>query len=167
MTDEALFEFRPQAGFRLEWSLTLTGYADEDDNLDGDFDLMDSLTDIEATMENIEGEYPEHSNASLVMVRGGFGWREFHWSNEKVHRYEWIDCVFDSRCRRCESPDNNIFMVTDEVWRESGLDGWVCFRCVEDSLGRELVPTDFKDVPCNDPTCMRHVPELRRRMGHD
>ncbi len=159
------FEYRPQDGVRILWGLTLTGYAGEFDHLDGDFDPMDNLSDIEATIENFEGEYPAHSGARIVRVSGGHGWREYEWSNGKVHRYEWSHGEMDCRCQNCQSPDNDICMVTDDVWQQSKLDGWVCYRCIERAIGRELTPADFPDLPCNDPRQFTHTPELRRRIG--
>jgi hypothetical protein len=58
-------------------------------------------------------------------------------------------------------------MVTDELWASSRLDGWVCFWCLEEAIGRRLVPADFKPgLPCNSELA-HHRPELRARMGLD
>lgn len=48
------------------------------------------------------------------------------------------------------------FAVTDEVWTATGLAlhglerGNLCVGCLEERLGRRLVPADFSDAPIND-----------------
>ena len=70
----------------------------------------------------------------------------------------------DLRCPRCGSPDNDMYMVTDELWESSGLGSFECFRCLEEAIGRQLVPFDFKrGLPANDG--YHHGPELRQRIG--
>jgi hypothetical protein len=55
-------------------------------------------------------------------------------------------------------------MVTDDLWASSGLESYECFRCLEEAIGRQLVPVDFKrGLPANDGH--HHGPELRRRIG--
>lgn len=70
----------------------------------------------------------------------------------------------DLRCPRCGSPDNDLYMVTDNLWASSGLKSHECFRCLEKAIGRRLVPFDFKrGLPANDGH--HHGPELRQRIG--
>lgn len=49
--------------------------------------------------------------------------------------------------------DEYEYMVTDEVWRQSGLSpngGKLCVECLEVRIGRPLVPEDFPDhLPIN------------------
>jgi len=60
-----------------------------------------------------------------------------------------------SRGPRCIDCDVNTaaigedYMVTDEVWRKANpiSHGFLCVRCLERRLGRELEPGDFIDVP--------------------
>ena len=156
------FEYQPQEGVLLLWTLTMSGYGEE---YDGDFDAMELLSDIEATIENCEEEYRQDSGSSIVTVRGAHGWREFEWDNGATHRYEWSHFLLDLRCSICSSPDNDLYVVTDELWQSSGLDGRACFRCLEQAIGRQLVPDDFIDVPANDEQYTRHGPELRARIG--
>jgi len=42
--------------------------------------------------------------------------------------------------------DQEVYTVTDEVWRASGLEGWggcLCIGCLEKRIGRRLKPKDF------------------------
>ena len=55
-----------------------------------------------------------------------------------------------TRCVHCGERSAETFMVTDAVWRESGiLAGRVHFSCLEERIGRSLVFEDFTDVPEN------------------
>jgi len=161
------FEYQPEDGVLILWVLTVSGY---DDQIDGDWDeALDTLSDVEHVIENLEDEYRDETGAALVRVHGAHGWREFEWDNSALHPYEWNHALLDMRCSRCKSPDNDLYMVTDEIWASSGfgsgIDGRVCFRCLEKAIGRLLVPSDFKPgLPANDGH--HHGPELRQRMGY-
>jgi hypothetical protein len=90
--------------------------------------------------------------------------RQHEWSNGTVHRYEWVHFELDLQCPRCGSPDNDSYMVTDDLWASSGLESYECFRCLEEAIGRQLVPVDFKrGLSANDGH--HHGPELRQRIG--
>jgi hypothetical protein len=79
--------------------------------------------------------------------------------------FEWTHHLLDLRCHHCKSLDNDLYMVTDEVWETSGLDGWACFRCLENAIARRLDPSDFEpDIPANTDQTY-HEPEVRSRMG--
>lgn len=42
--------------------------------------------------------------------------------------------------------DQEVYTVTDEVWRATGLAGWggcLCIGCLEKRIGRRLKPKDF------------------------
>lgn len=42
------------------------------------------------------------------------------------------------------------YMVIDKVWKVHGVDmGMLCIGCLEDRMGRRLVPWDFAQVPVN------------------
>jgi hypothetical protein len=101
-----------------------------------------------------------------VRIHGSHGWREYDWDNGAVHRYEWEHVLIDRRCDRCKRPEKAaVYMVNNELWASSGLDGWACFRCLEEVIGRRLVPADFKPgVPCNSDEA-KHGTELGERMG--
>jgi hypothetical protein len=48
--------------------------------------------------------------------------------------------------------DTEVYIVTDEVWKASGLEGWggcLCIGCLEKRIGRRLKPADFPDHPFN------------------
>jgi hypothetical protein len=158
----AEFEYRVVDGVDILWGVTLAGY---DDETDGEVDVLDSLLEVEHVMDDLEREYRDETGATITRVRGAHGWREFEWDNGAVHRYEWQHAELDMRCAQCRSVDNDLYMVTTDVWESSGLNGWSCFRCLEKAIGRRLKPADFKTgLPAN--TVMRyHHPDLRARMG--
>ncbi|MFF0532932.1 hypothetical protein ACFYT3_31750 [Nocardia amikacinitolerans] len=156
------FDFHLQDGVLNLWGLTVSGY---DDEIDGHLDLPDGdLVDVESAINDLTVDYIEMRGAHPTRVRGDHGWREIEWDNGARHRYEWAPYELDLRCDECRSPDSDLYMVHDELWESSGLDGRVCFRCLEKAIGRRLVPSDFKAVPANtDET--HHGPELRQRIG--
>ena len=145
------FDYQPQRGVLSEWLLRVSGY--DDDVLNGQLDLLPprGLVEMEAEIREWTHEYAEETGAYPTRIRGGFGWREFEWDNGAVHRYEWEHVLIDMRCDRCKRPEiAELYTVTDEIWASSGLDGWVCFRCLEAAIGRRLVPADFKrEIPAN------------------
>jgi hypothetical protein len=56
-------------------------------------------------------------------------------------------------------------MVTDAVWAEAGdVAGRLCIGCLEERLGRVLVPGDFLPIPSNDDDELDTV-RLRTRKG--
>lgn len=57
----------------------------------------------------------------------------------------------DFRCDKCGLPISSCtFMVHDNLWKESGLNGWVCIPCFESAIGRRIQLTDLKEeVLCN------------------
>lgn len=157
------FEYRVEKGVEVIWGLTVSGY---DDEIDGQLDTdRGRLVDIECAMEDLTADHAEMTGAALTRVRGDHGWREYEWDNGAVHRYEWCHGLLDLRCDKCRSPDADLYMVHDELWRSSGMDGWVCFRCFEKAIGRLLVPSDFKpNLPGNTDQTY-HCQELRERIG--
>jgi hypothetical protein len=158
------FDYRPEPGFLVEWGVYVSGYLNQFDG-EWDWDDFRRLSDIELAIEATEDEYKADTGASLTRVHGSHGWRVYEWDDGAVHRYEWKHAVRDRRCPRCKSPAvTAVYMVTDELWASSGLDGWACFRCLEEAIGRRLVPADFKPgLPCNSEEA-HHGPELRTRM---
>lgn len=44
------------------------------------------------------------------------------------------------------------YMVHDAVWElaNPARDGMLCVGCIEDRIGRRLMPSDFTDAPCNE-----------------
>jgi hypothetical protein len=111
-------------------------------------------------------DYEAATGASITRVHGSHGWRVFEWDNGAVHCYEWKHLWLDLRCAYCKSPEfREVFMVTDELWASSGLAGYVCFRCLEQAIGRRLVPADFKPEVLANADAEYHSPELLARMG--
>jgi hypothetical protein len=56
------------------------------------------------------------------------------------------------------------YMLTDEAWPMSPF-GYLCIGCVENRIGRQLTPADFKDVPVNEPSPW-DTDRLASRKGH-
>jgi hypothetical protein len=59
------------------------------------------------------------------------------------------------------------YMVKDALWKRAGLTpdaGYLCIGCLEARLGRELRPSDFKDVILNRPGNPWHTPRLASRL---
>ncbi|MCV7100905.1 MULTISPECIES: hypothetical protein [Mycobacterium] len=161
MTD---FDYQPQAGVVIAWVLRVSGYHPD---VDGQVDAQTrTLSDVEFEIESMVDEYQAETGASITRIHGSHGWRIVEWDTGAVHRYEWEHTPIDLRCAICLRPEiADLYMVTDELWASSGLDGWVCFRCLEAAIGRRLVAADFKgDCPANTDTT-QHCRELRQRMG--
>lgn len=60
------------------------------------------------------------------------------------------------------------YMVHDQVWAQAGMEafgGCLCVGCLEQRLGRQLVPADFKDVEANDSRRMMHSDRLASRIS--
>jgi hypothetical protein len=64
--------------------------------------------------------------------------------------------------------DQEVYCLTDKVWRETGLEGWggcLCIGCCEKRIGRRLKPKDFQpDHPFNSPDYPA-TKRLRKRRG--
>jgi hypothetical protein len=105
--------------------------------------------------------------------------RAFRWSCHPSHRsinplrIRSISITCCTRCQRldrsigvrCQALNKRALRRPHEVWESSGLDGWPCWRCREEAIGRRLVPADFKPgLPCNSDEA-HHELELRARMG--
>lgn len=56
------------------------------------------------------------------------------------------------RCAECRQLSWDLYMVTDEVWRQvmPSRHGILHMQCLVKRLGRKLKHEDFKPVPCND-----------------
>lgn len=48
--------------------------------------------------------------------------------------------------------NDDYYMLRDELWAQvnPAIEGMLCFKCVEERLGRKLVDGDFNDAPVND-----------------
>jgi hypothetical protein len=56
------------------------------------------------------------------------------------------------------------YMVRDDVWPLEPRGGMLCVGCLEERIGRRLVPTDFTDAAIN--YVGGDSPRLRARLGH-
>jgi len=100
------------------------------------------------------------------------------------YRAIMADLLDPSRCRDCGldvTPCDWLgrpvlgtwfwYMARDRVWRKAGMSkvvdrSYLCVPCLEQRLGRQLVPGDFKlNVPVNDFSALHH-PLLLARQGY-
>jgi hypothetical protein len=76
---------------------------------------------------------------------------------------------FDFACHDCGADTcNERYMVTDEIWRQSGLgvrDGLLCVGCLGTRLGRQLALTDFLWMPLNVTALWTGSERLKDRLG--
>jgi hypothetical protein len=79
-----------------------------------------------------------------------------------------IALVLRGKGKTVYTAESEIYTVTKEVWRASGLDGWggcLCIGCLEQRIGRRLKPEDFvADNGFNDPR-FPATRRLRKRRG--
>ena len=76
-----------------------------------------------------------------------------------LEKWGCIDCGFNT----C----GEYFVVRHDLWRQavgSPKAGKLCVTCLEERLGRRLVPDDFLGCPANDRR-WRKTDRLRERMG--
>lgn len=59
----------------------------------------------------------------------------------------------DNKCLECKEKVWEEYMLNDELWKQVNpkVKGEIHLNCVEKRLGRQLIRTDFKDVPLNIP----------------
>jgi hypothetical protein len=78
-------------------------------------------------------------------------------------------------CMGCNVNTDDIgeyYMVQDALWAQAASDfsldgrGMLCIGCVENAIGRTLVPADFKRVPLNYMWPGQSA-RLRNRLGYD
>lgn len=82
----------------------------------------------------------------------------------------------DFECMGCGVNTSDIgeyYMVTDKLWAKAAsayasIDdrGMLCIGCLEESIGRTLLRSDFKDVPLNY-MWLNQSARLRKRLGFD
>ena len=54
-------------------------------------------------------------------------------------------------CPDCGQDFPNLFIVTDDLWKEFGVGkGVLCLSCFEKRMGRALTINDLKDCPVNE-----------------
>jgi hypothetical protein len=55
--------------------------------------------------------------------------------------------------------------VKNRIWERASMEkGFLCIGCLEQRIGRELMPNDFTSVPINEP-CDWDTPRLLDRKG--
>jgi hypothetical protein len=128
------FGYRPEEGSRSSGGCALSGYDDEtDDEWDWGFR---HLSELEYVIEQDEAGYGKETGTSLLRVHGSHGWRVS--SGTTARSIGTSGSTRSETCDRCKSPDAAVYMVNDELWASSGLDGWACYRCLEEAIGRRL-----------------------------
>ena len=68
-------------------------------------------------------------------------------------------------CQICKQDFPDCFVVHDELWAESMLEGYVCLECFEGHIGRPLALEDLKDVPANAQLMAGYKMALRDLQG--
>lgn len=55
------------------------------------------------------------------------------------------------RCANCKQRTDDWYMLRDEIWQSIARAGerYLCLACVSKRLGRELIRSDFSDLPIN------------------
>ena len=157
------FDYQPQLGFlEAEWLLRVSGY--EDDDLNGQLDLPPphGLVESEVNDPGMDTRDARETGAYPTRIHGAYGWRQFEFDNGAVHRYAWEHVLIDMRCGRCKSPDADLFMVTEELWDSSGLDGGRAFGVSKrQSDGSSCRPTSRVTYPPTPTKCVM-VPSCGR-----
>lgn len=114
---------------------------------------------IDLLLDTAEYDYPDESPEDLQLSK-----LEITTMCARV-----IDALGGSDCQWCGIDTFTIgeyYMVTDAIWDTYGppTNGLLCIGCLEDRMGRQLQPDDFKDVLLN--THDRHRSErLRDRLA--
>jgi hypothetical protein len=73
----------------------------------------------------------------------------------------------DGTIPSCITPDSEMYMVRESVWKKAGMEpygGCLCVGCLEKRIGRKLKPKDFAEHVFNDPR-MPCTDRLRDRRG--
>jgi hypothetical protein len=152
------FEYRPIPGVHQLWRLEGGDGAVIEDEVEG-------LGEVEDAIDNAVFEYSSGNCATVTLVRGGDGWREYTLSDGNVISYRWILLEHDFRCTDCEYDtwDEN-FKVSDELWAiAGGVAGRLCINCLEQRLDRPLTLEDFVDDDLNVQTSRPSSQRLRER----
>jgi|JI10StandDraft_1071094.scaffolds.fasta_scaffold80465_3 hypothetical protein len=82
---------------------------------------------------------------------------------------ETLVSVRDPFCTTCDVNTMEVgeyYMVDHALWNRYGVGkGMMCIGCLEDRLGRELVSSDFSDVPINTMDTDLRSKRLKARLG--
>ena len=74
-----------------------------------------------------------------------------------------LDCIW---CGVDTAEIGEFYMVRNEIWDEYGpKTGCLCIGCLEDRIGRQLRPDDFKDAPINTNPDQHRSDRLQDRLG--
>lgn len=118
--------------------LVETFYGDEEKKEENSefFDaMMDRSVNLLDWLEENYDMYEESENWEKTQTRIAFE-KEFDYLSE---------------CDVCKKIDPDYYMVKDEIWEKYGCgEGQMCFKCLKDKLGRDLVAGDFTDAPINE-----------------
>lgn len=81
-----------------------------------------------------------------------------------------IDALGGCDCQWCgvdTFKTHEMYMVRDDLWDAYGspTNGMLCIGCLEDRLGRQLQPGDFKAVPLNTGDDFPRSDRLRDRLA--
>lgn len=80
-----------------------------------------------------------------------------------------LDIDEQFKCLSCrENTRDEYYMVRNDLWNlvVPGKKGMLCIGCLEDRIGRRLVPNDFTDLPVNRLDFNYKSDRLRDRLGY-
>lgn len=122
-----------------------------------------------AIEEIIAARLAEYGPAVARVVHS-FGRRDIYLRDGSRIEYRWRLVVSDWRCLDCGIDTDALceyYMIHDEIWEQihPKNDGSLCIACVERRLGRELVATDFTDLPINTNPQLLRSPRLADRLS--
>lgn len=121
-------------------------------------------------IEEIIAARIEEYGPAVARVVHSFGRRDIYLRDGSRIEYSWQLVVSDWRCLDCGIDTDALceyYMIHDEIWEQihPNNDGNLCIACVERRLGRELVSTDFTDLPINTNPQLLRSPRLADRLS--
>jgi hypothetical protein len=130
------------------WALDVEHYAKgiEEPVVTKHLTTLRSAPEIE---RHIADFMADHAQSVLREVH----FRDFHLADGSRIEFSWELHTSDPHCIDCgiDACANEYYMVNDALWLQAHptSKGQLCIGCLERRLGRQLVRTDFADVPIN------------------
>lgn len=98
-------------------------------------------------------------------------WSEYPDDDDDDESYNFDDWLADEGwlCRDCgihTGVTGEYYMVRDELWDEFGCGhGMLCIACLEQRMGRILIPQDFTNAPINNGSLTYRSDRMVSRIG--
>lgn len=134
------FEYWPSPGMHVVWLLKCGGEI---------VVAVDSLAEVEKAIEDTIAAHCREQTLTVMVVRGGHGWRDFITSGAETVSYQWSMTFRDFRCGSCGHDIwNETHREVERVWTAAGdAAGRLCVGCLEQRLNRRPTPEDFVENP--------------------